>query len=116
MHSFINDASIMLAQAGDGAPAGWQRGLANFFPLILVFAILYFMWIRPEQKRAKAHKEMVRNARAGDKVVTSGGIHGKVTSVTEQTVKIQIADKVEIEVERAAIGRVADKASGSEGK
>mgnify|MGYP000669217505 CR=1 FL=1 len=69
------------AQAAADAPAG--AALMQFIPLILIFAIMYFLMIRPQQKRVKQHREMVAALKKGDQVVTQGGIIGKVSSVLE---------------------------------
>tara|TARA_B100001175_G_C19409666_1_gene590478 strand:- start:299 stop:580 length:282 start_codon:yes stop_codon:yes gene_type:complete len=68
-----------------------SSGFAQFIPLILIFVIFYFFLIRPQQKRVKEHKEMVKNLKRGDEVITSGGIIGKVDRVYED-------DKLEIEI------------------
>ncbi len=105
-----------LAAAEQGGPAGWQQLIGSFFPFILLFVVLYMLWIRPEQKRAKAHRELIQHLKTGDRVVISGGIHGTVSAVTEKTLKIKIADKVDIEVERAAVGRVVQNKTEEKGK
>jgi len=68
-----------------------------------MFAIFYFLLIRPQQKKAKEHREMVNNLKKGDRVITSGGIHGRITSLDEGTVTVEIADKVKIKVLRGNI-------------
>lgn len=78
-------------------------GFAAFVPLILMFVIFYFLLIRPQQKRAKEHQEMVNNLKKGDRVVTSGGIHGVVAKVEDADVQLEIAEKIRIKVTRANI-------------
>ena len=85
-----------------GAPAQ-QGGFAAFVPLIIMFVIFYFLLIRPQQKKTKEHNAMIGNLEKGDKVVTSGGIHGMITKVDETTVSIEIAEKIRIKVVRANI-------------
>lgn len=97
---FISTAHAMGTQ---GAAAGQQGGFAAFVPLILMFVIFYFLLIRPQQKKAKAHQEMVNAIKKGDKVVTSGGIHGTIVKVDDATVTLEIAEKVNIKVIRANI-------------
>jgi len=99
------------------APAGGEggkgSGLMGFLPIVLIFALLYFLMIRPQQKRQKDHQKLVSGLEKGDKVVTAGGIHGVVTGVKEQTVTVKIAENVKIEVSRSSISRVVEKTSES---
>ncbi|MCG8471760.1 MAG: preprotein translocase subunit YajC [Desulfobacterales bacterium] len=96
----VSTAYAMGAQGGAGGP---QSALGGFVPLILMFVIFYFLLIRPQQKKAKAHQEMINAIKKGDKVITSGGIHGIVVKVDETTATIEIAEKVNIKVIRANI-------------
>ena len=78
-----------------------NSGIGQFIPLILIFVIFYFFLIRPQQKKAKEHKIMVENLKKGDKVITSGGIVGKVDRIIDnEKVEIEIADNVTVEVIR----------------
>ncbi|TAN63474.1 preprotein translocase subunit YajC [bacterium] len=72
-------------------------------PLILLFVIFYFLLIRPQQKKAKEHKEMLSKVSSGDNVVTNGGIHGKVTGVAEDSITVEIAPNVRVKVAKDAI-------------
>ncbi|BCO10538.1 MULTISPECIES: preprotein translocase subunit YajC [Desulfolithobacter] len=93
-----------IAYAAGGAPAaGPAGGLASFVPLILIFVIFYFLLIRPQQKKAKQHQIFLNNLKKGDEVVTSGGIFGKITGLTDTVVTLEIADGVRIKVTRASI-------------
>ena len=75
------------------------QGIAQFIPLILIFVIFYFFLIRPQQKRVKEHKEMVKNLKRGDEVITSGGIIGKVDRVFEDDrVEVIISDGVKVQI------------------
>jgi len=103
------------AQAGGGAFGG---ELMSFLPLILIFVVFWFFLIRPQQKRAKEHREMVQALRRGDQVVTGGGIMGKVTKVIDDnTVQVELAENVRVRVVRGTITDVVSKtepaASGS---
>ncbi|MBM3504122.1 MAG: preprotein translocase subunit YajC [Alphaproteobacteria bacterium] len=101
--------SPAFAQTGGG---GSGDMIATIAPLVLIFVVFYFLLIRPQQKKAKAHKEMVSNLRRGDQVITNGGIYGKVTKVLgDDRVQVEIAENVRIEV---AKGMVADVVSRSE--
>ena len=95
------------AQAAGGAGAG--AAFAQFIPLILIFAIMYFLMIRPQQKRLKAHRTMVENVKKGDRVVTQGGILGKVVSVGEDELEVEIATGVKVRVIRSTVSQVLNK-------
>ncbi|MGA1633562.1 MAG: preprotein translocase subunit YajC [Gemmobacter sp.] len=82
----------------------------SFVPLILIFVIMYFLLIRPQQKRAKEHKAMVEALRRGDQVLTQGGIIGKVSKVKEDgEIEVEIAEGVRVRVMRATIAQVMSK-------
>ncbi|MFH1152252.1 MAG: preprotein translocase subunit YajC [Pseudomonadota bacterium] len=98
----INTAYAM-GQAG-GAQGGQAGGFTAFIPLILMFVIFYFLLIRPQQKKAKEHQNMINNLKKGDRVITSGGIHGTIVSLEDSTVSIEIAEKIRIKVNRGNIG------------
>ncbi|PKP69939.1 MAG: preprotein translocase subunit YajC [Alphaproteobacteria bacterium HGW-Alphaproteobacteria-4] len=96
------------AQAAGGASAG--SALTQFIPLILIFAIMYFLLIRPQQKKAKEHRAMVEALRRGDQVVTSGGIIGKVTHVREDgELEVEIATGVKVRVVKGTVAQVLSK-------
>jgi len=88
---------------GTGGQSGQGSGMAAFIPIILMFVIFYFLLIRPQQKKAKTHQEMINNLKKGDRVITSGGIYGLITSLDETTATIEIADKVRVKVTRSSI-------------
>ena len=91
-------------------PSGGQSSqIMAFLPLILLFAVFYFLLIRPQQKRAKTHKSFIENLKKGDRVVTSGGMYGTITGVTDDSVTIEVAEKVRVRVLKSAI---ADYAKG----
>ncbi len=102
--------SIAYAMGQGGAPEGGAAGFASFIPLILMFVIFYFLLIRPQQKRNKEHRGMIANLKKGDKIVTSGGIHGTITGLDETTLTVEIADKVRVKVNRANVAGVASSA------
>ena len=89
-------------------------------PTMLIIGIMYFLMIRPQQKRLKEHRDMVASIRRGDTVVTSGGIIGKVTKVDDNELQVEIADGVKIKVVRSTVSEVRGKgeatAAGSEGE
>lgn len=83
---------------------------AQFLPLILIFAIMYFLLIRPQQKKVKEHQAMVEALRRGDQVVTQGGVIGKVSKVKEDgELEVEIADGVKVRVVKATIAQVISK-------
>ncbi len=106
-------ATPAYAQAAGASPAA---GFAGFIPIILIFAIMYFLMIRPQQKKMKEHAAMVAALRRGDQVVTQGGIIGKVTKVKEDNkVEIEIASGVKVDVVQSTIANVLNKTEPAEG-
>ena len=96
------------AQAAGGGDVMGQ--LAGLVPFILIFVIMWFLVLRPQQRRVKQHQEMVKNVRRGDWVVTSGGIVAKVTKVTEDPeIEVEIADGVRVKLVRQMISEVRTK-------
>ncbi|MFH1619224.1 MAG: preprotein translocase subunit YajC [bacterium] len=77
--------------------------LMSFFPIIAMVAIFYFLMIRPQQKQAKAHSKMLSELKAGDRILTSGGIYGTITAVREQDLEVKLADNVKITMTRSAV-------------
>ena len=102
------------AQAAGGA--GGAGAIVQFLPLILIFLIMYFLMIRPQQKKMKEHRAMVEALRRGDQVVTQGGIIGKVSRVKEgeNEIEVEIADGVKVEIVRGAVSQVLDKGEAPE--
>ena len=92
------------------AGAGGIGALGQFLPLILIFAIMYFLMIRPQQKKLKEHKAMVEALRRGDQVITQGGLIGKVSKVKEDgELEVEIAEGVKVRVVRSTIATVLSK-------
>ena len=93
-----------------GVGGGGGGLLEAMIPLVLIFAVFYFLLIRPQQKKVKQHREMLGNIRRGDRVITGGGIYGTVTKVVnENEVVVQIAEAVKIRVARGTISEVLSK-------
>lgn len=93
-----------------------MEAFAQFVPLILIFVIMYFLLIRPQQKKLKEHKAMVDALRRGDQVVTQGGLIGKVAKVKDDTeVEVELADGVKVRVVRSTIAQVLSKTEPAEG-
>jgi len=95
------------AGQGGGAPAGGMMG--SLLPLLLMFLVFYILLIRPQQKRTKQHKEFLNSLKKGDEVITSGGLFGRVTGITESVVTLEVADKVRIKVQRGNISGTKPK-------
>lgn len=101
-------ATPAFAQAAGGSAT--ISTFSSFVPLILIFGIMYFIMIRPQQKKLKDHKSMVEGLRRGDTIVTQGGIIGKVSKVKEDgEVEVEIADGVKVRVVRSTISQVLSK-------
>ncbi len=97
--------SPAFAQAGGSGEPGWT----GLLPIALMFVLLYFMLIRPQMKRAKEHKSMTESLQKGDEVVTSGGVLGKITRMSEAYISIEIAPQIEINVQRSAVQTLLPK-------
>ncbi len=95
-------ASNAYAMAG-GAEQQGGGGMEGIIMLVIMFAIFYLLLIRPQQKRAKQHKELVENLKNGDQVVTAGGIHGKIAAVQDDLVTLEIASNVRIKINRSSV-------------
>jgi preprotein translocase subunit YajC len=91
------------------AAADPTGGLMQLLPIILMFVVLYFLMVRPQMKRAKEHKALVEGLAKGDEVVTGGGIAGRVTRVSDNFLALEIADTVEIQVQKQAVTLVLPK-------
>lgn len=91
------------------AAAGPMDGVMQFLPIILMFVVLYFLMIRPQQKKAKEHKSLLEALSKGDEVVTASGMAGRVTKVGDDFVTIEVAANVEIQMQKPAISVVLPK-------
>ena len=100
------DFLIANAYAQDAAQPG---GLMSFLPLIIIFAVFYFLLIRPQMKRAKEHNNMVAALAKGDEVVTNGGLLGKIVELSDAFVTVEIADNVRVKLQRQAVASVMPK-------
>jgi preprotein translocase subunit YajC len=88
-----------------------QDSLMGMLPLVLMFVVLYFVMIRPQMKKAKEHKAMIEALAKGDEVATAGGILGKVTKLGDSFIDIEVADGVEVHLQRSAVVQVLPKGS-----
>jgi len=95
------------APGGDaGQAAGPMGALGQVLPLVFMFAIFYFLLIRPQQKKAKEHKALIDTLKKGDNVVTAGGVHGKVIAIEDADLTLEIAPNVNIKIIRSYIASV----------
>ena len=99
------------ATTGASAAGAGLAGFASFAPLILIFAVGYFLLIRPQQQRAKAHQATVDAVKKGDSVITAGGIAGKVTKVDDRFAEVEIAPNVKVRVVKATLAEVTGPGS-----
>ena len=97
------------AFAQTAAPAQQGMDWIGLMPLVLLFVLLYFLMIRPQMKRAKEHKVMTEALQKGDEVITGGGVLGKITRVGGNYVALEVAENVEIQVQKAAIQTLLPK-------
>jgi preprotein translocase subunit YajC len=100
--------------AAEDAPAA-GGGALSFLPLLLIVAVFYFLLIRPQQRKARAHQALVQSVAPGDRIVTIGGIHGTVERMDDETVRIEIAPGITITMARGAVAKkVVDADTGAE--
>jgi preprotein translocase subunit YajC len=106
---------IAYAQTAPGI--GGPGQLLSFLPLVLIFVVFYFLLIRPQQKKAKQHQDMLGKLKKNDEVMTSGGIYGKVVTLADNVVTLEVAPNVRIRVNRPQISAVitGEKSSAKEG-
>jgi preprotein translocase subunit YajC len=101
---FISSAYAQAAAGGDT-----QSTLVGMLPLVLMFVVLYFVMIRPQMKRQKEHKAMIEALAKGDEVATAGGLLGKVSKVGEVYIGVELAEGVEVQLQRSAVVQVLPK-------
>ncbi|MBF0351664.1 MAG: preprotein translocase subunit YajC [SAR324 cluster bacterium] len=101
--------SVAMAQ-GPGGGAG-PNAMIQFIPFILIFVVFYFLIIRPQQKKQKSHQNMLADLKKGDQVVTTGGIFGTIFKLGDDSVTLEVSDKVRIKIERQQIGRLVQELS-----
>jgi len=100
---------IAQASGGSQGPGGLPGLMVTMMPMILIFAVMYFLMIRPQQKKAKEHEALLSHLKTGDRILTSGGIYGVITGVKEKSLQLKIAEGVVIEVSRGAVATVVGK-------
>jgi preprotein translocase subunit YajC len=107
---FISSA---FAQTAPAAAAGGdiQSSLMGMLPLVLMFVVLYFVMIRPQMKKQKEHRTMIDALAKGDEIATAGGLLGKVTKLNETSLSLEVANGVEVQIQRSAVVQVLPKGS-----
>ncbi|MFP4393163.1 MAG: preprotein translocase subunit YajC [Desulfohalobiaceae bacterium] len=108
---FWQDVAFAMGQpAGGGGAEG--NPLVAFLPLIILFVIFYFLLIRPQQKRAKQHREMLDALQKGDSVITAGGLYGRIKNLSEDAITLDLGNNMEVKVNRAYVSMKVDKKTG----
>jgi preprotein translocase subunit YajC len=103
----MHDLTFLIAMGSPGQGGGGMTGLlGSMLPIVAMIAILWFLLIRPQQKEQQKHREMVKNLKKGDEVVTVGGLYGRIMSLDAEKVSLKIAENVKIDVERSKVVRV----------
>lgn len=101
----FSDIAWAMGPGGQGGQGGGSA-LTGLLPLVLIFVIFYFLLIRPQQKKAKEHRQMLEAVKKGDKVITSGGVYGLVEAVGANTVVLKIAENVKVKFGKAYIAAI----------
>jgi len=105
----ISSAYAQTAPAAAAGGGDLMSSLGGMLPLVLMFVVLYFIMIRPQTKKQKEHRAMIEALAKGDEVATAGGVLGKVTRINESTLHVEIAEGVEVQVQRSAVSQVLPK-------
>ncbi|MGH7402913.1 MAG: preprotein translocase subunit YajC [Candidatus Rokuibacteriota bacterium] len=106
---------VDLAYAMAPSPGGDGGGILSILPLMIgMFAIMYFLIIRPQQKQRRERATLLQAVKKGDRIVTTGGLYGTVVGLSEHTVTLKVADQVKVDFERSAIGRIVPAAGDKE--
>ena len=106
---------VSIAYVQSGGDAASQSPFFQFIPLVLILGVFWFLIIRPQQKKQKEHVRMVESLRKGDKVVSNGGIFGTIVKVGDDRITLEIASKVQIQIERQQVARMVKKVAESKG-
>ena len=108
---FISSAFAQTAPAAAAAGGDMQSSLMSMLPLLLMFVVLYFVMIRPQMKKQKEHKTMIDALAKGDEIITAGGFLGKVSKLGDSFLSIEVANGVEVQMQRSAVIQVLPKGS-----
>ena len=106
---FISSAFAQTAPAAAAAGSDMQSSIMGFLPIVIMFVVLWFIMIRPQMKKSKDHQAMVAALAKGDEIVTSGGLLGKVSTLSETYIGLEVSNGVEVQVQRVAVAQVLPK-------
>jgi preprotein translocase subunit YajC len=98
--------SLLMGLAPGSSQGG--GGFVSFLPIIAMVAIIYFLLIRPQQREHKRHKEMITSLKKGDEIVTSGGLYGRITALSDEKITIKVSDNTTVVVERGKVARIRE--------
>ena len=101
--------NLVYAMAGGQSSPGGSATFLSFMPIILIFVIIYFLMIRPQQRKQREHQHMLGQLKKGDRVMTSSGIYGMVVGLKDEVVILKIADNVKVEFSKQAVSRTIPK-------
>lgn len=114
----MNALALAIVLQAEGATPGAPSPFGFLMPMVLIFGIFYLLLIRPQQKRQREHEQMLKAVGRGDRVVTTGGIHGTVVGESDEVLTVEVAmagkERVRLKVERRGIERVLEKSKGGE--
>lgn len=111
MNFLVPDVAWAMAPGPAGGGGGGSQLMPTLVMFAAMFAIFYFLMIRPQQRQKQERERMLRTVKRGDRVVTTSGIYGTVTNLSDTTVTLRVADQVKLEFERGSIGRVVEAQS-----
>lgn len=105
---FFEQIAFAMSQRAGGATGGQGNLLLNLMPLLILLAIFYFLLIRPQQKKAKQHREMLNNLKKGDSIVTSGGLYGRIKKVSEDVLTVDLGNNQEVKMNRHFVSTLSE--------
>ncbi|MFO7717714.1 MAG: preprotein translocase subunit YajC [Desulfohalobium sp.] len=105
---FFENLAYAMAPQANGGGAAQGNPIMAFMPLIILFVIFYFLLIRPQQKKAKEHKEMLGNLKKGDRVITGGGLYGRIVAASEEVLTLEVADNVHVKINRNYVSTLVE--------
>lgn len=106
LNYLVGEAYAMGPAPQGGAQGGWEQMLGSMAPLIIIFAIFYFLLIRPQKKKAQEYKKLLESLKIGDKIVTAGGIYGVIEKVGNNTVIVKIAENTKVKLNKNSVSFV----------
>ncbi len=108
----FSDMQMFILAQSDQAPSGIAQLLGTFGPFILLLVVMYLILIRPQQRRAKEHRQLINQLKAGDHVVTNAGIYGTVKGVQQDTITLTVAENTDLTLSRSSVMRVLNREQG----